>query len=72
MPLGKMPPEKCPQKIALWKIAPLENCPPGKLAPGKLPPMKFFCEFFLISNFYFLENFRPQEKSIFIQLIFLL
>ena len=43
-----------------------------KLPPGKLPPMKFFCEFFRISNFYFYENFGPQEKSIFIQFTFLL
>ena len=43
-----------------------------KYAPGKLPPMKCFCEFFLISNFYFYENFLSQEKSIFIRFIFLL
>ena len=38
-----------------------ENCPPGKLSPGKLLPMKFF-----------FVNFCPLEKSIFIQLSFLL
>ena len=55
---------------------------PGKLSPRKivprkmkLPSMKFFCEFFLISNFYFYEYFclkMKNEISIFIQLIFLL
>ena len=43
--------------------------PPGKLPSEKLSPLKFFCEFFLTSSFYFDENFRPSEKSIFIQLI---
>ena len=56
--------------------------PPGKLAPRKivpqkmkLPSMKFFCEFFHIPNFYFCEYFclkMKNEKSIFVQLIFLL
>ena len=33
--------------------------PPGKLSPRKRSPMKFFCEFFLTSSFYFYDNFRP-------------
>ena len=51
----KMPPGKLPPEIF----------PPGKLPPRKLPPpllsptMKFFCEFLLISNFYFYDKFRP-------------
>ena len=48
---GKMSPRKLPpRKLSpSWKIAP----------PGKLPPIKLFCEFFLISSFYFYDNFRP-------------
>ena len=42
-----------------------QNC-----LPENCPPMKFFCEFFRISNFYFCENFGQQEKSSFIQFIF--
>ena len=66
MVLGKMPPwEIVPRKIAPQKIAsPHENCPPGKLLPEKSPPMKFLCEFFLIPNFYFYENFCLKMKNL--------
>ena len=58
---GKEPPgKKPPRKLPPWKLIP-RNMPPPK---GKLLPMKcFLC-------FYFYENFRPKEKSVFIQLIF--
>ena len=56
MVLGKLPPP--PRKLPSGKLAP-GKVPPGKLLPAKLPPMKYFCEFFLFSNFYFYENFRP-------------
>ena len=61
MPLGKMFPGKSPPR----KLTP-GKLPPRKLHSGKLPneklpqpPIKFFCGFFLISSFYFYDNFRP-------------
>ena len=78
--LGKMPPGKVspgklpPGKLPPRKIVPRKNAP-GKLPPRKIPPMNFFGEFSPIPNFYFYYNFRlkmKNEKSIFIQLIFLL
>ena len=45
------PGKNAPRKI---RPPPQENYPPGKLSP-----MKFLCEFFLISSFYFYDNFRP-------------
>ena len=51
--LGKLSPRRIPpQKISPRKFA------PGKFpSSGKLSPMKFFYEFFLVSNFYFYDNF---------------
>ena len=57
------------------KNAPPGKLPPWRIAPRKIAPMKFLCEFFLISNFYFYENFclkMKNGKSTFIQFIFLL
>ena len=59
--LGKMPAPPHPQENFHPENFATENCPPGKLSPGKLLPMKFF-----------FVNFCPLEKSIFIQLSFLL
>ena len=71
--------EKCPRekflpgKMFLRKLLPEKLHPlPRKFPTGELPPMKPFYEFFLISSFCFHENFRPKEKSIFIQSLFLL
>ena len=56
----------------LGKMSP-RDIPSCKTPPAKLSPMIFFfVEFFLISSFRFYDNLRPSEKSIFIQLIFLL
>ena len=63
----KSAPEKYdPRKLPPSKIA------PQKIAPRKIVPYENFWEFFLISSFCFYDNFRPSEKSIFIQLIFVL
>ena len=51
--LGKMFPEKCPLKIVPKKIV------LKKIASPPPFPMNFFCDFFLIPNFYFYESFRP-------------
>ena len=70
MVLGKLPPgKKSPGKLPLGKLPLPENFPKEKL-PQKIVPIKIFCEFFLVSSFYIYENFRPQGKSIFIQLFF--
>ena len=67
---GKNPsPERCPPGNCSLKNYPP---PPRKFSTGKLSPMEPFCEFFLISSFCFYENFRPKEKSIFIQSLFIL
>ena len=51
--LGKIPPGKIPnpENYPPWKIA------PRKTAPGKTAPHEIFCEFFLITKFYFYGNF---------------
>ena len=56
--------KNAPRKIAPWKFV-ARKIAPRKIATRKIPPMKFFCELFLITSFYFYENFRLQEKPIF-------
>ena len=70
------PRKNAPWKTVPWKIDP-RKLPPSKIAPQKIAsrkivPYENFWEFFLISSFCFYDNFRPSEKSIFIQLIFVL
>ena len=55
------PGKNAPGKMSPRKLPPRKLSPSRKIAPppGKLPPINFFCEFFLISSFYFYDNFRP-------------